>query len=233
MTYKFNIITGFLFLSILISGNTFAFIYNSARPDTTSDVINFYETQNDTVIYRKIGKGVPALAFQIKIINSNVYSPVKEIVIKDLESKKILQTLTEDRDSIFVFNMEFNDYNFDGYLDFYLHDGCAILGNCFGQVYIFNPDKKIYVRDRAFDEMTSVWADREKKEVYSLNRCCAGASSTAMTFKYSDGKLYKSKQVDMDYDGKSKFIYNILEYNSEGKVINKKTVESEEMGLEF
>ncbi|MBI5403242.1 MAG: hypothetical protein HY959_07555 [Ignavibacteriae bacterium] len=212
---------------------SYGFGITPARPDTTCDVINFYETQNDTVIYRKIGKDMPELTFQILIINSNMYSPVKEIVIKDSESKKIIQTLTEDRDSIFVFNMEFNDYNFDGYLDFYLTDACAILGNCYGQVYIFNPDKKIYVRDRAFDEMTSIQTDKDKKEIYSLNRCCAGASSISMTFKYSGGKLYKSKQVNMDYDGKSKFIYNILEYNFDGRVINKKTVESEEMGLEF
>jgi hypothetical protein len=185
------------------------------------------------VIYRKIGKGLPALAFQVKIINTGMNSPVKEIIIKDSESKKTLQTLTEDRDSIFVLNMEFNDYNFDGYLDLYLYDGCAILGNCFGQVYIYNPGKKLFVRDYAFDEMTSIWTDQEKKEVYSFNQCCAGASSSTATFKYSGGKLYRSKEVNMDYDGKSKFIYNIFEYNSEGKVINKKTVESEEMGLEF
>jgi len=220
-----------IFLLLLISAQGRASTFTP--PDTTIDVVNFYEVQNDTVILRKIHKDLPALAFQIKIINTGIYSPVKEIVIKDSESKKTIQTLTEDRDSIFVFNMEFSDYNFDGYLDIYLYDACAILGNCYGQVYIFNPDKKLFVRDRGFDEMTSVWADREKKEVHSFNQCCAGVSSTSMTFKYSDGKLYKCKQISRDYDGKSKFIYNIFEYNSDGKVINKKKIESEDSDLEF
>lgn len=206
--------------------------YN-APPDTTSDVVNFYDTQNDTVIYRKINKDLPAFAFQVKIINTDMYSPVKEIVIRDSETKKIIQTLDSEKDSLFVLNMEFNDYNFDGYLDLYLYDGCAILGNCFGKIFIYNPGKKQFLHDMAFDEMTSVSVDKIKKEIYSLNRCCAGASSTSLTFKYSDGKPYKSKQVNMDYDGKSKFIYVITEYTPEGKVINTKRVESEEMGLEF
>jgi len=231
----FITLTLLFLLTGLVSQNNYANtnrVCNSS-PDTTSDVVNFYDVQNDTVIYRKINSNLPSFAFLVKIINTGMYSPVKEIVIKDSETKKTIQTLDSKRDSLFVFNMEFNDFNFDGYLDLYLYDGCAILGNCFGKIFIYKPDEKQFVLDRAFDEMTSVYTDKEKKEIHSLNRCCAGSSSSAKTFKYFEGKLYLSKEVNMDYDGKSKFIYVITEYNPDGKLINTKKVESEEMGLEF
>jgi hypothetical protein len=218
----------------LFSVNSFCKDYstNTIRPDTTYDLINFYDCQNDTVIYRKIHKDISAFAFQIKIINSYIYSPVKEIVIKDSATKKTLQTLNSDRDSLFVFNMEFNDYNFDGYLDLYLYDGCAILGNCFGKVLIYNPVKKQFVHEITFDEMTSVSLNKDKKEIYSFNQCCAGASSTYAVFRYSDGKLYKFKEINKDYDGKSKFIYIITEYDKNGKELNTKKIESEDSDLE-
>jgi hypothetical protein len=235
MKIKINLLTGFLFLLTLISGNIYSFSFDckSVRPDTTYDLINFYECRNDTVIYRKINIDIPSFVFQVKIINSYMYSPVKEIVIKDSATKKTLQTLNSDRDSLFVFNMEFNDYNFDGYLDLYLYDGCAILGNCFGKVFIFNQEKKEFIRDMAFDEMTSVSVNKDKKEIYSFNQCCAGASSTYSVYRYSDGKLYKFKEINEDYEGKSKSIYIITEYDKNGKVLNTKKIESEDSDLEI
>jgi hypothetical protein len=225
----------FLTLAVFLLAvcNSYSFEFASIRPDTTYDLINFYECQNDTVIYRKIHKDIPAFAFQVKIINSYMYSPVKEIVIKDSESKKTIQTLNSERDSLFVINMEFNDYNFDGYLDLYLYDGCAILGNCFGKIYTFDPMKKEFVYNKAFEEMTSVSVNKDKKEIYSFNQCCAGASSTYAVFRYSGGKLYKFKEINKDYDGKSKFIYVITEYDKNGKVLNTKKVESEDSDLDL
>jgi len=219
----------------LFSVNSFCKDYstNTIRPDTTYDIINFYDCQNDTVIYRKIHKDIPAFAFQIKIISSYMYSPVKEVIIKDSATKKTIQTLNSDRDSLFVFNMEFNDYNFDGYLDLYLYDGCAILGNCFGKVLIYNPDKKQFVHEITFDEMTSVSLNKDKKEIYSFNQCCGGSSSTYVVYKYYNGRICKAKEINKEYNSKSKFIYIITEYDKNGKVLNTKKVESEDSDLEI
>lgn len=219
----------------LFSVNSFCKDYsiNAIRPDTTYDIINFYDCQNDTVIYRKINKDIPAFAFQVKIINNYLYSPVKEIVIKGSATKTTIQTLNSDRDSLFVFNMEFNDYNFDGYLDLYLYDGCAILGNCFGKVLIYNPDIKQFIRDMAFDELTSVSLNKDKKEIYSYNQCCGGSSSTFAVYKYSSGKIYKAKEINKDFDNKSEFIYIITEYDKNGKEISTRKIESESPELEI
>ena len=235
MKININLVAGFLLLLTLISVNAYSYsLYcNYVHPDTTYDIINFYDCQDDTVIYRKINKDIPAFAFQVKIINSYMYSPVKEIIIKDSATKKTLQTLNSDRDSLFVFNIEFNDYNFDGYLDLYLYDGCAILGNCFGRVLIYNPDIKQFIHDMAFDELTSVSLNKDKKEIYSYNQCCGGSSSTYAVYKYSSGKIYKAKEINKDYDNKSKFIYVITEYDKNGKEINTKKIESENPELDL
>jgi hypothetical protein len=230
---KYVIVIFFVF--ILVS-NAKSDLAHKVHPDTTFDVINFYSNENpDTVIFRKIGKDVPAMAFNI-ILNGKDYKyfPVKNIIIRDSASNQIIHVIESEKDSLGIFNIEFNDFNFDGYKDLYVYDGCAILANCFGKVYLYNKDLKRFVRDYAFDDLTSVQVDKDKKIVRSFNRCCAGSESDTKIFRYYNGKLTLIKEILMSYNtGKSKFIYIVNEYNKDGKLIKSKEVISDDFDLDL
>lgn len=48
-----------------------------------------------------------------------------------------LATILNFSEEDFAHYIEFDDYNFDGYLDMYVHDPCMILANCHGKVYLY------------------------------------------------------------------------------------------------
>ena len=113
----------------------------------------------------------------------------------------------------FAHYIEFDDYNFDGYLDMYVHDPCMILGNCFGKVYIFENNR--YKHDPQFNNMTTVIADPESKEIFSSNRSAAGSIFTNETFKWQGDILILTKRVSQNYDG-DYYIYTVEELSSDG-----------------
>jgi hypothetical protein len=203
--------------------------------DTTSDIINFYSNENpDTLIFRKIGNDIPIIAIDV-ILNGKdyLYFPVKKLIIRDSASNQTIQVLDSDKDSLGIMNIEFNDFNFDGYLDLYVYDGCAILGNCFGKVYMYNRDLKKFVHDPAFDEMTSVYADKNKKTIHSFNQCCAGSESETNIYKYYDNKLTLIKKISKSFNSKtSKFKYIFNEYDKNGALINSKEIISDKYDLD-
>lgn len=224
----------FLFLSV-IDSHSFIKIepVKSGGSDTTYDVVNFYNCSGDTIIYRRIEKDVPAFAIHIKIKSDYQYFPVNGIVLKDSATNKLVQIIEVEKDSLFIINIEFADYNFDGYIDMYLYDGCAILANCFGKIYIYNPSNKEFIHDKVFDEMTSVSINKDKKEIQSFNQCCAGANSIYQIYKYINGKLTIQKEILKDLDNKSKFIYTIKKYDENGNLRDTRKIESEDFDLKI
>ncbi len=113
----------------------------------------------------------------------------------------------------FVHYINFDDYNFDGYLDMYVHDPCMILGNCHGKIYLF--EKNRFSHDPQFDDMTTVIADPETKEIYSSNRSAAGSIFTNETFKWQGGILILTERVSQNYDGDF-YIYTVEELAPDG-----------------
>ena len=111
--------------------------------------------------------------------------------------------------------IEFDDYNFDGYLDMYVHDPCMVLGNCHGKIYLFKDN--VFRYDQQFDVMTTVIANPETKEIFSSNRSAAGSIFTNETFKWQGGILILTKRVSQNYDGDF-YIYTIEELDSNGEL---------------
>jgi hypothetical protein len=230
-----------IILIIFLFSNTYVnsksgYIYNfqskNISSDTLSDVINFYDIQSDTVFYRKVSEGAPILAFYITLKEKSDrkfdYFPIKSITIKDYNTDETLQVIDEQKDDLGIANIEFNDFNFDGYTDMYVYDACAILGNCFGNVYLYNKDSHKFVRSKEFDNLTTVNIDNVKREIYSLNRCCGGALYTYGIYKFINDKLTLVKEIAEDTDGDSGYIYTVKERDTKGKMKVVKKIKSKE-----
>jgi len=121
--------------------------------------------------------------------------------------------------------MEFYfDYNFDGYKDIYLKDGCAILDNCSGNVFLYNPTTGKYKLANEFKDLTSIRTSKTKKRIYSLNRSSGGASWQMDVYKYINGKLTLIISESQGFEpGKDKYHYAKEIRSSNGKM---KTVKS-------
>ena len=116
--------------------------------------------------------------------------------------------------------IKFDDYNFDGYLDMYVHDPCMILGNCHGRVYLFNSRLVEYKHDPRFDDMTTIVADPEAKTIFSSNRSSGGSIFTNETFEWEGDELVLIKRVSQGFAP-----------GDDGKVYLHKTEERDENGL--
>lgn len=123
-------------------------------------------------------------------------------------------------DDDFAHYIEFDDYNFDGYLDMYVHDPCMILGNCFGKVYLFRDVE--FKHDPQLDDLTTVTADPNTKTIFSSNRSAAGSIFTNETFKWEGDSLILIKRVSQDYAPgyeSQMYIYKVEELNANGNLV--------------
>lgn len=121
----------------------------------------------------------------------------------------------------FAHYIDFDDYNFDGYIDIYVHDPCMILANCHGKVYLYEDGS--FKHHPGFDVMTSVSADPLTKEITSLNRSAAGSLFNNETYKWINGKLVLVKRISQDLGeviyGHQLYVYRIEELDSNGNLI--------------
>jgi hypothetical protein len=207
------------------------------HPDTTFDVICLSSCFNDsdTTIFRKINKNVPTIAIDVILKDKEeIFFPVEKLIIKDSATGKLIQVIDPETDSLGIVNIEFNDFNFDGYIDLYVYDGCAISANCFGKVYLYNKELNKFIRDYAFDDLTSVQIDKDKKTILSLNSSGAGAYRNTKIFKFYKGKLTLIKEIDMCYDfEKSVYIYTVKEFNKKGKLVKTKKIISDDFDMDL
>jgi hypothetical protein len=133
----------------------------------------------------------------------------------------------------YVHYIEFDDYNFDGYLDMYAHDPCMILGNCFGKVYLYEDGQ--FNHDPQFDDMTTVTANPENGTIFSSNRSAAGSLFTNETFKWEGDKLILIKRVSQSYAqgyDSQMYEYTIEERDSDGNLVVTKKELVQEPNLE-
>jgi len=133
-----------------------------------------------------------------------------------------------------IINVSFDDFNFDGYKDLYLTDGCAILGNCIGNVFLFNTKNNLFEIAHEFDDMTTIVTNQNAKTLTSTSRCCAGAGYDINTYKYIDGKLTLVKSISEETPGaeSDKYHYVIKELDKNGKMQTIKDVYLKEPKLD-
>lgn len=130
-----------------------------------------------------------------------------------------LATILRFSEEDFAHYIDFDDYNFDGYLDMYVHDPCMILGNCHGKVYLYEDGS--FKHHPGFDVMTSVSADPLTKGITSLNRSAAGSLFNNETYKWMNGDLVLVKRISQDLTSgdEMKYIYRIEELDNNGNLV--------------
>lgn len=130
-----------------------------------------------------------------------------------------LATILRFSEEDFAHYIEFDDYNFDGYLDMYVHDPCMILANCHGKIYLYEDGS--FNHYSGFDVMTSVSADPQTKEITSLNRSAAGSLFNNETYKWINGKLVLVKRISQDLTSgdEMKYVYRVEELDSNGNLV--------------
>jgi hypothetical protein len=154
--------------------------------------------------------------------SKNNYDDIYKIKIYKANKGKLIQTLDENDFELAV-QFDIGDYNFDGYKDIYLKDGCAISDNCTGHVFLYKPSTGKYKLAKEFDDLITIRISKTKKRIYSLNRSQAGASWQFDVYKYinnkltliisyshspgADGKYYYGKDIRMS-NGKMKTVIN-------------------------
>jgi len=140
----------YLILSIL-------FLSNISLPQDKESKVNSYLSKTIKI---KPKRGKAKLKFEIYRIQDEYskekkdYDKISEIKIYNSKGR-LLQKLTE-KDFEYAVDFTFDDYNFDGYKDIYLKDGCAILDNCSGNVFLYNPETGKYKLEDEFKDLTSI-----------------------------------------------------------------------------
>ena len=92
--------------------------------------------------------------------------------------------------------------NFDGYHDLSILNNCGATGNCNYDVWLFNPQKNIFVENSELSNLTSPSLDPKTKTITESSNWSAVGYSQA-TYKFGDdGKLiliHSFKQDSNDF----------------------------------
>ncbi len=147
------------------------------------------------ILNKKINVAFPPLEFKIfwkerKGASSSWQAPHGEISLIEIYSTKSLKCMQRLVKPDHNFSIFFEDYNFDGYLDFRLTLSGMILGNVFSDVYIFDPGRNRYFLHEKLSELTSISVDHDRKRLYSDNRSQRGASFTYKILTVVENKLF-------------------------------------------
>ncbi len=171
-----------------------------------------YETDS-VLIYRdtsynlNIGEDVKLtvnIYITVDLRESGIREKITKIELLDKQNK-IFQIINSN-DSEWFASVETGDFNFDGYKDFYIYDGCVILDNCHGPVMLYDKSVNNFIREKEFDDLTSVTLYPDKKLLSSTDRAAAGAEFTFRLYKYinSELTLIDEGQQRIENNGKTK-----------------------------
>lgn len=140
----------------------------------------------------------------IDLREPGIKEKISKIELTD-EYNKTLQNINSN-DSEWFANVVVDDYNFDGYKDLYIHDGCVILGNCSGLVMLYDKSGKNFKRAREFDNLTTINLYPQNKLLSSSNRSGAGIYFTYQLYKYINSKLtlIEEEEQTTEQDNKTK-----------------------------
>ena len=183
----------------------------SISNDSLDNIIDTIMTEDTTLLIFENMK----YKFQILRNGPESYNEIEKIHYSQSNNFINPKSINFKDKEYFIF-MEFEDYNFDGYLDLYLKNGCAILNNCSGCIYLFNPEHNEFKHNEQFDTLTTVTVNKKKQEIYSINRSQAGASFQKGVFKMKNHKLKIIRYVIQEQDGDDWF-FQITTFDVSGK----------------
>jgi len=170
----------------------------------------------DTTFYFRLKRGAPSIKFEY--ISSVDHERINRINIYDSTSGKLLQTIDSADMNDFPVQVDFDDYNFDGWIDLYIRDGCVILGNCHGIVLLYDSTSATFKRAHEYDAMTSIRTFPQKKIIYSINRSAGGAEYVIQTYRFLGGKMVLVESESQERVGE-KYHYVLKRRDEDGKMI--------------
>lgn len=185
-------------------------------------------------ISQKIHESLPLMDFKIYWNDDTDWTnEIVKIEIYNSQNAQLLQQLTNLEES-YCWAISFDDYNFDGFLDFRLSDLGAILGNVHGDVYLFDPKTDHYTLHKGLSNLTSIHVDHEKKRIYSDSRSRAGMVVTYETLTFTDDKLVVlfTRETLLDDEGGFEYLYisdKVYDKNGELKMTGTKKVKVDDL----
>jgi hypothetical protein len=170
----------------------------------------------DTTFFFRIKRGKPSLKFEY--VSSQDRERINKINIFDSLSGKLLQTIDSAEMNDLPVQVDFDDYNFDGWIDVYIKDGCMILGNCHGVVLLYDSASAAFKRAHQYDEMTTVRTFPQKKIIYSTSRSAGGSEFTHETYRFLKGEMVLVEFETQEPTGE-KYHYVLKKRDENGKMI--------------
>ena len=100
------------------------------------------------------------------------------------------------------FQLETNDYNFDGFMDIAIYNSAySGASNYLHDIFMYNPEQKSYYHHKQLSALYLVWVEEETKTVKSrMKGGHAGLIYEEKEYKWDSGKLVLIHNEVQDYD---------------------------------
>lgn len=136
-------------------------------------------------------------------INEDKDPVVTGLKIIDKKTDQLLQTIEElDCTNIGIDNVSVEDYNFDGYPDFSIHEKSYVGANATSLYYLYDPKSKTYY-DSGFSGM-SLSFDHLKKRIVETNQCCGGTEYKEIIYKLVKNNMVEVSSTDYKWNSRKK-----------------------------
>ena len=154
-----------IFIALMVLSN-FIFAQKNNWQEFSEERITTVEI-NKTGIY-KVQKYTIDVIWDEKLSyseNIGYYGGVKKMTIhKDSREIQVIKNL-EDNIALGTINIDFYDYNLDGYLDFSIPLDCG--KSCWGKYYLFNPKLNQFEYKKDWDYLRIQKIDKKNKLILS------------------------------------------------------------------
>lgn len=140
--------------------------------------------------------------FKLILHKENEADEVSVSGIKIFEKKtdKLIQQIECACQLLGLYNVNIDDYNFDGLPDFSVFEQSYAGPNTSSLYFLYNKKTNTYF-DSGFTG-TSLEFSSSNKRVYERNQCCAGTSITRATYKVVKNKMILLKEQCFKWDEK-------------------------------
>jgi len=132
---------------------------------------------------------------------------VSAIKIIEKKTDKLIQKVEVESPLLGLYNIDVDDYNFDGFEEFSVFEASYAGPNTSRIYFLYNPKTGKYF-ESSFSG-TSLEFDSTTKRIYEHNQCCAGRSIERTEYKVVNNKMVQIKKTCMEYDDKTKDYKNI------------------------